>query len=238
MSESDRGAGLPPRPNLPPSPADTVSIPSVDAAYAHCLQLATTHYENFTVGSWLLPRHLRRPLAALYAFARCADDFADEGDAPAATRLAQLDDWERQLRASFAGTATTPVFVALADTVRRFGMPLEPFQRLLRAFRRDAEFAPFATVDDVLAYCRDSAAPVSHLVLALFGHDDPERRALADRICIGLQLANFWQDVGVDAGRGRVYLPLDALRAHGIDPAAVCEPRSREALRALEERPG
>lgn len=219
---------------LRPRDAETPHhVLSLDAAYAHCVQLATAHYENFTVGSWLLPRRLRRPLAALYAFARCADDFADEGDASPPTRLAQLDDWERQLDASFAGTATTPVFVALADTVRRFGMSMEPFQRLLRAFRRDVEFAPFATFDDVLAYCRDSAAPVGHLVLALFGHHDAERRGLADRICIGLQLANFWQDVAVDAARGRVCLPLEALQAHGLDPATITNPAAREPLRAL-----
>jgi phytoene synthase len=214
---------------IDPTPAP---VPSLDAAYEHCLRLATAHYENFTVGSWLLPRRLRRPLAALYAFARCADDFADEGEVPAAVRLARLDDWERQLEACFAGTATTPVFVALADTVRRFAMPLTPFRRLLRAFRRDVAFTRFATLDELFGYCEDSAAPVGQLVLALFGYRDAPRQALADRICIGLQLANFWQDLGVDAARGRVYLPLDVLQAHGIDPDALTVPRQREALRA------
>ena len=211
----------------------TAEIPPLDAAYAYCLRLATTHYENFTVGSWLLPRHLRRPLAALYAFARCADDFADEGDVPAAVRRARLDDWERQLEACFAGHATTAVFVALADTARRFAMPIEPFRRLLRAFRQDVAFTPFATFDDLLAYCRNSAAPVGHLVLALFGYHDAERQALADRLCIGLQLANFWQDLGVDVGRGRVYLPLDLLRAHGLSPEALGDGAARDSLRSL-----
>lgn len=209
------------------------AAPSLEAAYEHCLRLAAGHYENFTVGSWLLPRHLRRPLAALYAFARGADDLADEGEAPAAIRLARLDDWERQLEACFAGTADTPVFVALADTVRRFAMPLAPFRRLLRAFRRDAAFTPFATVDELIDYCRDSAAPVGHLVLALFGHADAARQALADQLCIGLQLANFCQDVGVDAERGRVHLPLDVLRAHGVDPAALRAPAMRAPLQAV-----
>lgn len=214
------------------APDPRSAAPSLDAAYAHCVAIATTHYENFTVGSWLLPRHLRRPLAALYAFARCADDFADEGDLVPAARLARLDEWESQLEACFAGTATTPVFVALADTVRRFAMPMAPFRRLLRAFRRDVAFARFATVDDLLTYCHDSAAPVGRLVLALFGYDDAERQQLADRICIGLQLANFWQDLGVDAARGRVYLPLEVMRAHGVDPDALRQPHMREPLRA------
>ncbi|MDX2167524.1 MAG: presqualene diphosphate synthase HpnD [Deltaproteobacteria bacterium] len=203
------------------------------AAYAHCQRIATTHYENFTVGSWLLPRRLRRPLAAIYAFARLADDFADEGDAGPAERLAKLDAWEAQLIACYAGRATHPVFLALADTARRFAIPIEPFQRLLTAFRRDAAFAPFADFDSVLDYCAHSAAPVGHLVLALFGYDDAERRALADRICIGLQLANFWQDVAVDAARGRAYLPLDRLQAHGLTLADLRDGTRHTALRAL-----
>jgi phytoene synthase len=216
--------------NAPLLPLAATDAAALAAAYAHCVRLATSHYENFTVGSWLLPRRLRQPLAALYAFARVADDVADEGDASAADRLAQLDAWEAQLDACYAGQASHPVFVALADTTRRFAIPIEPFRRLLTAFRRDAAFVPFASDAESLAYCRHSAAPVGHLVLALFGSHDAGRQALADRICIGLQLANFLQDVGVDAARGRVYLPLDRLRAHGLTPSSL---RDGAALRAL-----
>lgn len=216
--------------NAPTLPLAATDPAALAAAYAHCVQLATTHYENFTVGSWLLPRRLRQPLAAIYAFARIADDVADEGDASPAERLAGLDAWEAQLEACYAGHATHPVFVALADATRRFAIPIAPFRRLLRAFRRDAAFTPFATDAEALDYCRDSAAPVGHLVLALFGYHDGERQALADRICIGLQLANFYQDVGVDAARGRVYLPLDRLEAHGLTPSTL---RDGAPLRAL-----
>ncbi|MEO8605389.1 MAG: presqualene diphosphate synthase HpnD [bacterium] len=212
-----------------PAPADRLAI---DAAYAHCQRLAASHYENFTVGSWLLPRHLRRALAAIYAFARTADDFADEGERPVAERLALLADWEARLRAAYTGRADEPIFIALADTARRFAIPIEPFRDLLDAFRQDVGFAPFASFDDLLDYCRRSAAPVGRLVLALFGFRDVERQQLADRICIGLQLANFWQDVAVDAVRGRVYVPLDRLSAHGLTAADVAR-GAGEPLRAV-----
>lgn len=190
-------------------------------AYAHCRQVANAHYENFTIGSRLLPRRLRDPLAAIYAALRTADDLADEGDRPPDERLRQLAAWERKLESCAAGRADDPIFVALADTIRRFALPLDPFRALLSAFRQDAEGVAMETDDDLLSYCRRSAAPVGHLVLALFGHRDRERQALADDICIGLQLANFWQDLGVDLARGRRYLPAATLAAHGIDPSSV-----------------
>src|SRR5262249_25507718 len=149
----------------------TVEIP-LAIAYRHCRRIASAHYENFTVGSWLLPRRVRDPLAAIYAFARVADDFADEGDHPAAERLEHLQAWEEQLDACFAGRASAPVFVALADTVARFRIPIDPFRRLLEAFRRDVAFQPFPSFADLREYCRCSADPVGHLVLALFGYHD------------------------------------------------------------------
>lgn len=190
-------------------------------AYAHCRQVATAHYENFTVGSLLLPRRLRDPLAAIYAALRTADDLADEGERPAAERLRQLAAWERKLEACAAGHAGDPIFVALGDAMRRFDLPIDPFRQLLSAFRQDVEWAPIETVDDLFSYCRRSAAPVGRLVLALFGYRDATRQALADRICIGLQLANFWQDLGADLARGRCYLPDEILRAHAVDPDAL-----------------
>lgn len=208
---------------------------TVARAYAHCRQVAAAHYENFSVGSLLLPARLRDPLAAIYAALRTADDLADEGERPADERLRQLAAWERKLEACAAGRADDPVFVALADTLRRFELPLDPFRALLSAFRQDVAWEPIETDDDLFSYCRRSAAPVGHLVLALFGFCDAERRALADRICIGLQLANFWQDLGIDAARGRVYLPRRRLAAHGVAAgdlrAATVSAGLRAALR-------
>lgn len=210
------------------------SSAELEAAYAHCWQIACSHYENFPIGSWLLPRHLRRALAAIYAFSRVADDLADEGTRPSHERLAALDEWERHLEACFAGTPTHPVFVALADTVRQFQLPIEPFRALLTAFRYDADFRPFATFADLLAYCRHSANPVGHLVLYLFGYRDAERQALADDICTGLQLANFWQDLAVDAAKGRVYLPLADLQEWHLSPEMLLAGNPpREQLRSL-----
>ncbi|MBI3783329.1 MAG: squalene synthase HpnC, partial [Deltaproteobacteria bacterium] len=207
----------------------------VAGAYRFCWRLATSHYENFTVGSWLLPRRLRQHIAAIYAFARTADDIADEGFAPSAERLAKLALHEKELEACYRGTATSPIFIALADTVARFDIPMDPFRRLLSAFRSDAEFRPFADFDELREYCRGSANPVGHLILYLFGYRDAERQALADQICTGLQLANFWQDLCVDAAKGRVYVPQCDLARFGCTQDDLLNGRSSEATRALIE---
>jgi phytoene synthase len=212
----------------------------VDAAYRHCWQIARSHYENFTVGSWLLPRRLRRHIAAIYAFARTADDFADEGAINAPERLAHLDAWEHQLEDCYRGRCTHPIFVALADTADRFELPIDPFRKLLHAFRADAESKPFETFDSLLEYCRCSADPVGHLILYLFGYRDPARQQLADQICTGLQLANFWQDIGVDAAKGRVYVPLEDLARFGCladdVKTGVCSPAVRELMQFEVDR--
>lgn len=178
------------------------AAPSLEEAYAYCGRLARSHYENFTIASWLMPRAMRPHMHAIYAYARIADDFADED-----RDLSKLDEWEHALDAAYAGKATHPVFVALADTVSRFDIPREPFANLLRAFRSDVTFKGFETMDDLLGYARDSANPVGRLVLYLFGYRDEERQRLSDLICSGLQLANFWQDVTIDLGKERIYLP-------------------------------
>ena len=202
-------------------------------AYRHCERIATSHYENFTVGSWLLPRRQRRHLAALYAFARTADDLADEGGTSRAERLAALDACESALERCFAGIGSDPIFVALAHSVRECDLPIEPFRRLLQAFRADVRWNGFETVDELLAYCACSANPVGHLVLHLFGYRDAERQALADRICTGLQLANLWQDLGRDVARGRLYLPRTVLREAGCDPDVVARGEDGPALRQV-----
>jgi len=224
------------RPNGPatyPAVSGAAGAVPLDAAYAECLRIARGHYENFTVGSWLLPRRLRRHIAAIYAFARIADDFADEGELAPAERLARLAAWEERLRECFSGRADTPVFVALRRTVAELELPIEPFLALLEAFRRDAEFRAFDTFEELRGYCRNSADPVGHLILYLFGYRDAERRRLADGICTGLQLANFWQDLGVDAARGRIYLPRDEMEAFGCAAADVFAGNFTPALREL-----
>jgi squalene synthase HpnC len=202
------------------SPADLAD------AYAYCARLARWHYENFTIASWLMPREMRPHMHAIYAYARIADDFADEEH-----DLAKLDGWERELDLAYAGAPRHPVFVALADTVRRFDIPRQPFADLLQAFRSDVEFKGFETIDDLLGYARYSANPVGRLVLYLFGYRDARRQELSDRICTGLQLANFWQDVAIDWAKGRVYLPrrdiarfgysIDELSAQLVNPAFI-----------------
>ena len=204
------------------------------AAYAECAALARSHYENFPIGSWLLPRRLRDDLAAVYAFARLGDDVADEGDAPPAVRLEQLAEIDAQLVACAADptAARDPVFLALGHTIARHALPVAPFRDLLAAFRRDAagDTHRFATFDDVLAYCRCSANPVGRIVLGLFGHRDAERAARSDDVCTALQLTNFWQDVRGDLDRrGRVYIPDDDLDRF---------PGARDALTSRRTTPG
>ncbi len=200
------------------------------AAYAHCRRIARGHYENFTIGSWLLPRRFRDDLAALYAFARGGDDLADEG--PATGRIERLAVYAARLERCAADprAAGDPVFRALGETIRRRDLPVDALRDLLEAFRRDAagETARFATFDDVLGYCRRSANPVGRLVLALFGYRDAERQARSDDVCTALQLTNFWQDVAGDHVRGRVYVPDEDLDRF---------PGSRETLAAGRVRP-
>ena len=207
------------------------------AAYAHCARIARGHYENFTIGSWLLPRRLRADLAAVYAFARGADDLADEGDASPRERIARLDAWEARLVACARepAAAADPVFLALGHTIARHDLPLEPLRDLLVAFRRDAagDTATFRTFADVLEYCRCSANPVGRIVLALFGHRDAERQARADDICTALQLTNFWQDVAGDVARGRVYIPEEDLGRFPGSRAALAGRAVNEDFRSL-----
>ena len=192
---------------------DSSRVPAVslEAAYEFCSRLAKSHYENFTVASWLMPPAMRRHMYAIYAYSRIADDFADEDH-----DLAKLDEWEHELDLAYAGAPRHPVFVALADTVTRFDIPRQPFADLLIAFRSDVNFKGFETIDDLLGYSRYSASPVGRLVLYLFGYRDAERQRLSDLVCSGLQLANFWQDVAIDLQKGRIYLPRRDMEQFGV----------------------
>jgi squalene synthase HpnC len=214
---------------LPAEYAIPQSAPSLAESQAYCRRLARTHYENFSVATWFLPKHLRQDFLNVYAYCRISDDLGDEvGDATAA--LALLDEWQTELDACYAGAPRHPVFVALAETVKKFGIPEHEFSDLLIAFRQDQTVTRFETFDDVLAYCRFSANPVGHLVLYLCGYHDPDRQQLSDYTCTALQLANFWQDVTVDYGKGRIYLPLEDLRQYSVSEDDLAQRRNTPAF--------
>lgn len=181
---------------------------SLDTSRHYCHQLATQHYENFSVVSWLLPKALQQHFYNVYAYCRWADDLADETGDPTLS-LELLAWWGEELQACFQGRASHPVFLALEDTIRTFDIPMGPFQNLLTAFRQDQHVTRYTTYEDLSDYCRNSANPVGHLVLYLCGYSDAERQRLSDATCTALQLANFWQDVSVDLQKGRIYIPLD-----------------------------
>jgi squalene synthase HpnC len=202
------------------------------AARAFCRALAAAHYENFTVASWLVPRRLRQHLANVYAFARWADDLGDEAASPAAAAAA-LADWRRELDACFAGRPGHPVTVALAETVARTKLSIEPFADLIDAFRQDQVKTRYATRAEVADYCRRSADPVGRIVLGLEGCRDPELVRMSDAICTGLQLVNFWQDVTRDRLAGRIYLPQDDMARHGVSEAMLAQTPAGPAVRSL-----
>jgi squalene synthase HpnC len=188
---------------------------SVDEAFAYCARITETHYENFPVASLLIPSDKRPYIQAIYAFSRIADDFADEGNRSPGERIALLEEWEEGLRRCYDGEAEHPVFIALAETVRQQRIPREPLADLLTAFKRDVTQTRYETFDDLLSYCRCSANPVGRLVLMIFDHHDDDLFQKSDAICTALQLTNFWQDLGIDARKDRLYLPLEDLRRFG-----------------------
>lgn len=196
----------------PESPTTTVG--GLSLARSYCARVARSHYENFTVASVLLPRKLLPHFHAVYAYCRWADDLADE-TAGGEESLRLLAWWRRELLAVYDGRPTHPVMVALRETVRTFSIPPEPFLDLLVAFDQDQRKKSYATFDELLGYCHNSANPVGQLVLHLFECHDDDRARLSDEVCTGLQLANFWQDVARDRAIGRVYLPEDDRRRFG-----------------------
>ena len=204
---------------LPVAYTIPASAPSLQKAREYCRELARSHYENFSVATWFLPKNLRQDFLNVYAYCRISDDLGDEVGDPAAS-LALLDEWQAELDACYQGSPRHPVFVAL---------------------RQDQTVSRFETFDHVLAYCRYSANPVGHLVLYLCGYHDAERQQLSDYTCTALQLANFWQDVTVDYSKGRIYLPLEDLRRYSVtendlaqscNTPAFCEMMEFEVERA------
>jgi len=247
---------------LPPEYAIPAQAPSLAEARAFCERLARRHYENFSVATWFLPARLRPHFYSVYAYCRISDDLGDEvGDPSESLRL--LDEWEEELNATYdslanvaAGKGTGsavaqssslrggglppeangprhPVFIALRETIRACNIPRQPFADLLKAFRQDQSTGRYRTFDDVLAYCRYSANPVGRLVLYACGYSDHERQQLSDFTCTALQLANFWQDVWPDYGKGRIYIPLDDMQQYAVREQDIAARRATPEFRRL-----
>lgn len=214
----------------------------LERAYAFCLAMAKTHYENFPVASVLLPKKLRRPIAAIYAFARRADDIADEGDAPPSERLKQLDYYSDCLQQIDTNRyhGNDPIFVALQDSIRQFSLPVQLLEDLLIAFRQDVLKTRYADFAEVLAYCRYSANPVGRLILHLQGNPTDTQLRQSDAICSALQLINFYQDIVQDyTEQDRIYLPRDELASAGISESELINPdttRLAPVLRKLYQQ--
>ena len=225
-------------------PKVTAQTMTIAEAYDACTKMARAHYENFPVGR-LVPREMQPHVHAVYAFARYADDLADEGYAGSAKahgaqdvmtpeqRLAALDDWERQLMAPRGTPGLHFIFIALHETIRELELSRSLFTDLLSAFKQDVVKRRYANFAEVLDYCRRSANPVGRLVLLLHGVRGEEFHLLADHICTGLQLANFWQDVGVDLEKDRIYLPEDDRQKFGVTEEMLFARRTDDAYRKL-----
>jgi squalene synthase HpnC len=226
------GSGMPLAPaEFVRSPEARQKVYTAEEARAYTRWLATHHYENFHVVSFLLPRRLRQDFYNVYAFCRWSDDLGDEiGDTRESLRL--LDWWRGELDAMYAGMAKHPVFVALSETAARHDLPIDPFADLIRAFVQDQTATRYRTWEDLFGYCRYSANPVGRLLLYLCGYRDARRQALSDATCTALQLANFWQDVSVDLRKGRVYIPLEVMKRHDYTVENLQAGRETPAFRA------
>jgi phytoene synthase len=223
--------------------AGFVPATALNAAYAECERLARAHHENFPVASWLVPARMRRHIAAVYAFARTADDIADEGRHPAGDRLRRLDNWQDRLHACVSegpGAPDDRIFLALGATIRACNLPVSLFDDLLSAFRQDITTPRYDTWSAVLDYCRRSANPVGRLVLRIAGHHDQALDRSSDALCTALQLTNFWQDLEHDWQKGRLYVPLADVQAvearfQDLDARRMTTPW-RKALRLVATR--
>jgi len=211
----------------------TCEASSLGEAYGVCQSLASSHYENFPVASRLIDPAVRSAVAVVYAFARVADDFADEPGLAPAERLDRLSRWRARLAACASGNDRHPVFWALSDVLHKHGVPLKPFDDLITAFEMDVRKNRFADFDEVLTYCRHSANPVGELVLRLHGQWDPQKGTWSDAICTALQLTNFWQDITVDSTKDRIYIPQDDIARFGCTEKEVLSGPMTPGLKAL-----
>jgi len=206
-----------------------------NSSFKYCEDIAKGHYENFPVASLLLPKEKRKYVYAIYAFARAADDFADEEGIEGGTpkRLALLDEWNEKLRDCYSGKAYDPIFIALGKTVDDCRIPIKPLEDLLNAFRQDVVKSRYGSFDELLDYCTRSANPVGRLVLMIFGCHDEEFFKYSDKICTALQLTNFWQDVAVDLRKNRVYLPEEDIKQFGYSYRELELKQDNENFRKL-----
>lgn len=219
------------RPVAPPWPTPEGSL-DLEACYRYCEAVARARHHNFPVGSIFLPARLRPHVFALYAFARAADDFADE-PAFAGRREEELARWEDLLHRCYHGEATHPIFVALRETIERFDLPITPFLDLLTAFQMDLRTKRYATWNDLLAYTALSARPVGRVMLYVFGYRDPDRHRFADELSTALALTAFWQDIAQDLARDRIYVPQEDLKHFGVTEDDLYARRESRELSAL-----
>jgi hydroxysqualene synthase len=222
------------RPRLVSEPLPTPPEPlELDACYRYCEAMARARHHNFPVASLFLSSRLRQHIFAVYAFARAADDFADE-PAFEGRRALELDRWEEHLEACFHGEPPShPVFVALADTIHRFDLPITPLQALLSGFRADLETRSYDTYAELRAFAGQSAEPIAHMFLYLSGYREPTLLRYGGEFATGLAFANLWQDLPADLARGRCYVPEEDLRHFGLTRAALIEARPTAELEAL-----
>jgi squalene synthase HpnC len=214
----------------------------LEKAYQHCQNMAQSHYENFPVASVFLPKRLRKPISVIYAFARTADDFADEGDATEQQRLDQLEEFSIALLAikekNYRGD--NPIFIALADVILQYQLPIKLFEDLLDAFKQDVVKSRYATFEEVLDYCTRSANPIGRLLLHLVGQTSDEQLKQSDAVCTALQLINFYQDIVQDYTESdRIYIPQDELAAAGLKDSDLTNPNSHKIaplIRSLYQR--
>ncbi len=204
---------------------------NVQSAYDQCIQITRNHYENFPVASFLIPAHLRKHIAAIYAFARTADDFADEMQ-----DLNKLEDWRAQLLSCTQNEPENPIFFALANTIREFELPVQWLDDLLAAFKLDLDKNRFKSIEELESYCVFSANPVGRLVLWLFEYRSEEMMLYADQITTGLQLTNFWQDISIDLKKDKIYIPTEMLiRYHQTETAILKKQSSPEFVDMMQE---
>lgn len=213
----------------------TTSADQLASAYAHCQKMVRDHYENFPVASFILPKRLRQPISVIYAFARTADDFADEGDWDAETRLTKLKEYDDYLNTIEKGESIDhPIFIALADVIKQHQLPLQLFHDLITAFRLDVTKKRYADIDDVWDYCRYSANPVGRLLLHLMAVATPQNLEQSDAICSALQLINFLQDIEQDyKENNRIYLPQADMERFNVSEEHIRDRRSDAAFAQL-----
>ncbi len=188
----------------------------LNSSFKYCEEIARSHYENFPVASFFIPKEKRKYIFSIYAFARAADDFADEpGIRSKEDRLNLLDEWNQKLTDCYNGKTYDPIFIALNKTINDNKIPIEPLENLLKAFKQDVVKSRYENFGEVLDYCSNSANPIGRLMLMIFGEQDENMFRLSDNICTALQLTNFWQDVSIDLEKDRIYIPLEDMKHFG-----------------------